>query len=70
MSDEPVDLRPFTMRIVMINECLKAVLSAIDDPRLDCEATMRDIKEKTLEAQEHVQEMLKPLLPADFQPDE
>ena len=57
MSEEPVDLRSFAMSIALINEYLKAILSAMDDPRLDCEETMQVIKENTLKAQEHVELM-------------
>jgi hypothetical protein len=63
MSDEPVDLRSFAMSILLVNEYLKAVLSAIDDPRLDCEETMQVIREKSLKAQEQVQLMVEALEP-------
>jgi hypothetical protein len=61
MSEEPVDLRGFAMSIALIIDDLKAILSAIDDPRLDCEETMQPIREKALSALEYVEPMRKAL---------
>jgi hypothetical protein len=49
------------MSIALISDHLKAILSAIDDPRLDLEETMRVIREQTLGAQQHVEFMLEAL---------
>jgi hypothetical protein len=66
MSNEPVDLKDFTVGVlVLINECLKSILSAIPDPRLDREATMQQIEEQTLKAQEYVAGLIEAIHPAD-----
>jgi uncharacterized protein YdhG (YjbR/CyaY superfamily) len=57
VSEEPVDLRSYAMSIALISDYLKAILSALDDSRLDCEETMQVIREKTLKAQEQVELM-------------
>ena len=69
MSEEPIDLRPFAMSIALISDYLKAILSAIDDARLDCEETMQVIRERTLKAQEHVELMCEALEPTADTPD-
>jgi hypothetical protein len=65
MSEERVDLRgKLAMALALIGEDLKAIISAIDDPRLDCEETMQAIREKAFEAQKKVELMWEALEPS------